>query len=160
MDLAIEQVLSQIIAFLIMLWVLKIFFWKPVLGVLEERKHLIASEFDQIEQKKLEIKQLVEEYKSKLQAIDSEARLKMQEAIERGQKLALDIELEARDNATHTLNRTREEVKKEIAQAKALLKEDIAKISLAISEKLLKESLSPEMHNKIINQAIEEINVK
>ena len=160
MDLAIEQVLSQVVAFLLMLWILKIFFWKPILSVMEERKRIITSEFDLIEQQKDEVNNLAAEYQSKLKKIDSEARSRLQQAIEKGQHIALGIEVDARAEATKLLNKAGEEIKKEIAQAKIQLKDDIVKISLAATQKLIKQSLSAELHKKIIQEAIEQIDVK
>lgn len=48
MEVEVGQVVSQIIAFLILLAVLKRFAWGPLLQLLEEREERIRSEFDTI----------------------------------------------------------------------------------------------------------------
>ena len=87
MDLDIKEILIQIVAFLLMLWVLKKFGWKPLLNVMEERKKAIQSEFDAIAEARKETEMLAKSYQDKLSTIDAEGRLKIQEAVRQGQKI-------------------------------------------------------------------------
>ena len=81
MDIQLGQVFTQIVAFLIMLWVLKLFAWKPVLEVLEERKAKIAGEFKALETKQKEADDLKAEWQKRIKGIDHEARIKIQDAV-------------------------------------------------------------------------------
>lgn len=160
MNLAIEQILTQIVAFLIMLWILKKFFWKPILNLMEERKQIISLEFDLIRQEKQGIKKLAEEYHHKLTNIESEARAKIHDAVEKGEILAREIERETRDKAAEILNKAQIEVQKEIVQAKNQLKVDIVNMSIAATQKLIQETLSKEKHEKLIEDTIKQIDAK
>ena len=62
MNLVWQQVLTQIIGFLIVLWVLKRFAWKPILALLEERRQKIKNEFDEAARRKGEANQLLASY--------------------------------------------------------------------------------------------------
>ena len=47
-----QAILTHMVGFVITVWVLKKFAWKPILSILEERREKIKSEFDQIESEK------------------------------------------------------------------------------------------------------------
>lgn len=160
MNLELEQILTQIVAFLVMLWILKKFAWKPLLNVMEERKRAIQSEFDSIEEQKKEIKKLTQTYNAKLDEIEATARATLQEATKRGEQIALEIEQETRERAAMILNKAQAEMKSEIAEAKKQLKQDIVKMAVAATEKIIQEKLDPQKHQKLIDDAIETADFK
>ncbi|WP_075883597.1 F0F1 ATP synthase subunit B [Candidatus Protochlamydia sp. W-9] len=160
MNFEIEQILTQIIAFLIMLGFLKKFVWKRLLNLIEERKQLIKSEFDKIENQKQEVTKLSEEYKAKLHDIDAEARRRIQEAVVKGRDIAHDIEQETRQKVTSLLNNAQEEMKLELAQAKEQLKKDVINISFAITQKLIHEKVDISKHQKLVEEAIEQVEIR
>ncbi len=160
MNLELEQILTQIVAFLAMLWILKKFAWKPLLDVMEERRQTIQSEFDSIEEQKKEVKRLTNTYNAKLDEIEAVARATIQEAVKRGEQVAQEIEQETRERAAMILNKAQSEMEEEIAQAKKKLKQDLVKMTLAATEKIIQEKLDPTKHQKLIEDAIETADFK
>lgn len=160
MDIDVKQVLIQIVAFLIMLWILKRFGWKPLLNLLEERKRAIQNEFDSIEDSKKDIKKLSEEYEEKLKNIDAEARLKIQESVQEGRKISQEILQETQKQAKIILNKARIEVGNEMTNAKKQFKNDLINLAASISEKMLKEKLDSETHKKLIIDFVEKTDFK
>ena len=160
MGLEISQVIIQMIAFLIMLLVLKKFGWKPLLDVLHERQQKIQSEFDSIAEQKDDVKKLAKDYQEKLREIDVEARHKIQEAIAQGQKIARDIQEEAKTNARETLAKARHEVHEEIAKVRNQLKNELVSLTMAIAEKILHTKLDASEHQKLITEFAEEVDWK
>jgi F-type H+-transporting ATPase subunit b len=160
MSIEINQVIIQIIAFLIMLWVLKKFGWKPLLDMLQERQKKIQSEFDGIQLQKDEIKKLSDEYQDKLKSIESEARRKIQEAIQEGRLIALEIQEEAQGNARELLSKARSEVSNEVAKAKNQLKNELVNMSFSIAEKLIQEKLNDSKHKQLVTELIDEAGLK
>lgn len=156
MNLDIQQVLTQIIAFLIFFWILKKFAWKPLLGLMEERQRLIRSELDAIEKQKQEVAGLAQDYQAKLRDIESESRKKIQEAIDKGREAAHEIEQETRRQAAEVFSKAQEEIKHELAQAKVQLKNDMVKISLAATQKLIQDKLDLAQHRELIEEAIDQ----
>lgn len=160
MSIDINQVIIQIIAFLIMLWVLKKFGWKPILNMLNERRQKIQSEFDAIAKQKDEIKALAENYQEKLDNIDAESRDKIQEGIMQGRMIAMQIQEEAQAYAREITAKTKAEMAKEIDQAKIQLNNEVVNISMAIAKKIIQETLDPSKHKKLISEFIEEAELK
>lgn len=103
MDLEIGQIVTQIIGFLIALFILKRFAWKPLLGILEERRSKIKSEFEKIEDEREKAKGLTSEYEAKLKDIEGLARQKILEAAKEGQQMANQVRENARKEALDIL---------------------------------------------------------
>lgn len=157
MNLEWAQILTQAIGFLIALWVLKKFAWKPVSRLLEERRLRIASEFAKIEEEKKKLTDLFADYQAKLKEIDSLARQKILEAIQEGQKVALEIKENARTDAKEILKKAQFEVEQELAKAKVQLRDDVVNMTLAVTEKIIQEKLDETKNRKLIEQFISEV---
>lgn len=155
MKIEIGQVFTQIVAFLIMYWVLKRFAWKPILKLLDDRKNKIKSDFDSIEEQKQGIEQLVQEYATKLKEIDIESRKKLTDAIEEGRKAQNKIQNEAHAQAKEILVKAEKDIQREISDAKNQLKNDVVKMAMLATEKILETQLTPENQKKIINDFVE-----
>lgn len=112
MDIDTKQVISQIIAFLIMLWILKRFAWKPLLKVMEDRRLHIQSEFEAIDQQKLEIAKIKDDYQDALKNIDAQARTRLQEGVNEGRKIAQEIQQTARVQSQEIIKKLRMKSKK------------------------------------------------
>ena len=155
MKLIWQEILTQIFGFLIILILLRIFAWRPILKLLDERKKRIASEFDNIEKAKQEMAKLREEYEVKLKEIDLEARKRIQEAIAEGQKMAADLQVEAREEAKKVLSRAKENIELEVAKAKVELRDDIVNMAILATEKIINERLDDAKHKELIVEFIE-----
>lgn len=157
MNLVWQQVLTQIVGFLIVLWVLKRFAWKPILTLLEERRQKIKSEFEAAAQRKEEANQLLSSYEAKLKEIDAAARAKITEAVSEAQKIAADIKEEARKEGRELVVRSQAEIAREIAKAKVQLKEDMVAISLTATEKIISQKLDEPGHRRLVDEYLSRI---
>lgn len=155
MNIQLEQVLTQALAFLILFWILKRFAWKPLLGIIEERKEAIASDFEQIRQEKEAVQRTAAEYEEKLKEIEEEARRQMSEAMQKGKERATVIQQEAHQEAASVLARAKEEIEKEVEKGKEQLKLDLVHMAIAITEKMLHQELDEEKQKKLISEFVE-----
>lgn len=160
MDLEIGQIVSQIIAFLIMLWVMKRFAWKPLLGVMEQRREKIQAEFDFINDQKNEVKKLVDEYHKKLEDVEAQGKVIIQKAISEGRDLAKDIQKEAHENAEAVMKKTQEEMNIQLAKAKVQLKTELIDLIIGVSQKVIKEDLDNDKQKKLVSAFIDEAEFK
>lgn len=158
MKIEIGQVISQIIAFLIMLWVLKRYAWKPLLGVMEERRNKIKSDFASIDKQKTELDELIQYYKEKLAEIDEEADAKINKAIKKGHEHAQTIHDEAQRQAKLIIAKAQVDLGKEVVKAKQQLKNELINMTLMATEKMLDENLDREKQKKLILNLVEKEN--
>lgn len=156
MNLEIQQILTQAIGFLVLLFILKKIAWKPLLSLLDERREKISSEFQSIERTKSELSRLEQEYKARLAEIDAQARQKIQEAISEGQKIAVDVQEKAREEAKNILNKAKDNIELEIAKARVELRNQVVSLAIRAAEKIIKEELSDERHKRLVNEFIDE----
>ena len=157
MNLVWQQVLTQIAGFLIVLWVLKRFAWKPILALLEERRQKIKAEFDEAARRKEGAHQLFASYEVKLKEIDALARAKIHEAVTDARKIAAEIKEEARREGRELVTRSQAEIQREIAKAKVQLKEDMVTISLTATEKIIAQRLDEPGHRRLIDDFLAQV---
>lgn len=149
--------MTQILGFLIVLWIMKRFAWKPLLRMLEDRKERIRSELEEAERRKEDAGKLRQQYEDKLKSIDAEARARLQEAVKNAQKVASEIKEEARADVKEMLGRARDEIERDRAQALAELRNEVVNMAVRASEKILRETLDVEKHRKMIADFIENL---
>ena len=139
MHLELSIIISQIVAFLVLLWILKIFAWKPFLKLLSERQSKIQEEFQAIDLQKLELNKLKDEYRIKLEQIDEMARQTMHEALARSENSAQQISEKAQNQAKALLEKAKKAIDLEIVQAHKLLKKNLVNLVIEATEKLMEE---------------------
>lgn len=160
MSLSLQEILTQALGFLVLLFVLKKIFWKPVLTMLETRRSRIEEAFKQIESSKKEIEGLKTSYQLRLEKIEEEARAKLQAAIDEGRKIAREIQEKAREDAKEVLAHSKENLSLEVGKARIELRKEIAELALLASERLLKEKMTDQKHREKILGMIEELEAK
>ena len=153
----IRQVATQVIGFLLLVWLLRQFAWGPVLRLLEERRQKIAGEFQEAERRKGEADQLRVKYEQELKTIDAQARQKLQEAVADGQRVAGEIKTQANQGAAARLARSEDEIAREREKAKEILKEQMVALSVRAAEKILRQKLDDPTQRKLAAEFIDEV---
>lgn len=156
MQLEIALVISQILAFLVLLWIMKKFAWKPFLNTLEARRKKIEDEFQGIEEQKKKLEELTASYTDQLASIEEKSRQKLQEATAQGQQLVQKIQEEAQNQARAILEKTRSEIAQELKNVQAQLKESIVHLVMETTEKMMGEKIDASQDKKLVEQLIEE----
>ena len=157
MNFDIAQVLTQIIAFLLFLWVLKAFAWGPVMAMLEERRSKIKSEFDKIDQLEKDVAELKDKYQTKIDEIEKEAReLRLQE-INRGKEICEKMQEDAKQMIAQEREQLEQQLSVELAKAKVELKDFIVDLTIKASTKLIHQSMDDEAHRHLVNEYIRQV---
>jgi len=157
MGLEFGQIITQIIGFLIAVIILKKFAWKPLLSMLEERRNKIKAEFDNIGEERKKTEKLSADYQTKLKEIDSLARVKIQEAAREGQKMANEIKESARNEAREIVTKTREGIVRDLEKANVQLRDDVIKMALQLTEKLIVEKLDAKKDKELVARFVDEM---
>ncbi|HET6370041.1 MAG TPA: F0F1 ATP synthase subunit B [Nitrospiria bacterium] len=157
MKLEIQQVITQIIGFLILLWILRRFAWGKLTGLLDERRNKIASEFAEIERTREEIAQERKAFEGRLAEIENTARQKVAEAVLEGQRVAREITDAAREESRKLVEKARENIVAETAAAKQQLKEEVARLSITIAEKILRQQIDEQKNRKLVMEMIDRV---
>lgn len=152
-----QMLLTHAVGFLIALWILKRYAWKPIMNLLEERRQKIQDDFDKAADDRKKSEELLSDYESKLKEIDAEARVKIQEAVKEGQKVASEIKEDARNESKSIIERAKSELERDVEKARVQLKQDIIKMTLFATEKMISEKLDEQKHRELISNFIDEV---
>lgn len=149
--------ITHTIGFLVTLWILKKFAWGPLLGLLDERREKIKSEFQKIEDDRADVEKLTAEYEAKLREIENERRAALTEAINEGKKVAEEIKVTAHKEATQIVEKAKSELDRDVAKAKVQLKNDMVAMTLNAAGKIIDEKLDDDKHRQLISNFIDSV---
>ena len=152
-----NQILAQIISFLIMFFLLRIYAWRPLLRLLDQRRERITSEYKKIEDLQSGLAKTQSEYRAKLEAIEETARGRIQEAVHEGKKIASEIRAKARDDAHVIVEEAKGNIQLEIAKAKEEIKNTIVDLTVVATEKMLKEKMTAEKDKALIKGFLDDM---
>ncbi|HBR53349.1 MAG TPA: F0F1 ATP synthase subunit B [Flavobacteriaceae bacterium] len=132
----------QIILFLLLLFLLRKFAWKPILKAVEDRETGIKDALDSAEKAKLEMANLQADNEKLLQEARAERDTMLKEAREMKTKMIADAKEEAQAEANKTIANAQVAIEGEKKAAIAELKQTVATLSVEIAEKVVKQELS------------------
>ncbi len=153
----VRQVVTQVLGFLLLVWILRRFAWGPLLGVLEARRQKIVGEFQEADRRKAEAAELKARYESELRGIEAQARQRLMEAVTEGQKVAGEIKAQAQEEAQRRVERANDEIARENEKAKEILKQRIIALSIGAAEKILRQKLDEDTQRRLASEFVEEV---
>ena len=153
----VRQVLTQILGFLILLWGMKKFAWGPILGTLEARRQKIAGEFAEAARRQSAADEARAQLEAQMRDIESQKRVKIQEGVAEGQRVAAEIQAQAQKTAHERIVHAEDEIARELEKSKELLKEKMISLSLRGAEKILREKLDDAHQRKLVGEFIDEV---
>ncbi len=149
-----KQVVTQIVGFLIFLWLIRKYAWGPVLETLEARRQKIVDDLAHAEAEKQAAAALKADLDQQLKGIESQARTRIQEAVTEGQKLATEIKADAQEQARARLVRAESEIEGERVKAQKALHESLARMAVLGAEKILRQKLDEKEQRRLIAEYI------
>ena len=152
-----QQVLSQALSFVVLLWLLRRFAWRPLLTLLDERRRHIETELARVAQSRDELARLQLDYTSRLAKIDDEARVKIQQAILEGKRIALEVQEQARAQASTILAKSKETIELELAKAKVTLRDQVAEMTIEATERVLHRKLDAKADRQLVDEVLDEV---
>ncbi len=146
----------QLVSFLILLWLLSRFVYKPIMKMLDERRERAA----EIVETSDRVKREMAETEVRQKQILEEARVQAQKIIGQAQDVAdkkrQDAEGEAQKAAEAILVKARAEISAERDQAIAQLRREFSDLAILAASKVVQQELSErrDLHGKLINDVL------
>ena len=157
MELSWSTFLLEILNFLVLVWLLRRFLFRPVLRVIDERQAAIDAVSARVRDKERAANRLAEDYDARLQSWESE-REGLRRAL--GDELRADRErLFTQLNSDLEAERTRQRAVAERAAREETLRAEAAAISHAstFASRLLQRMTCPELEARLIALAVEDL---
>lgn len=145
---------SNLVGFLILLLLLRVFLWDRILKVLDERKQRIEEGLNQAEQAAGRAAASEDEARRIMEQARGEGREAVQRAQEAAERLRAELEERARQDAEQIVSRARQELQAERDRAIQQLHEEFADLTLAAAERVIGQSLDRSAHQRLIDEVL------
>ena len=159
-DLSPGTILSQMLNFFILVWILHRFAYKPLVGMMNARKEQIANDLASAEQSRLEAEQIKADYAAQI----AKARQEAQEIVEKAHhqaKLSTAEEVAAaRSQIENEKERARQDIVIERDRAMNSLRNEVVSLSVAMAGKVVAKDMNSETNTKLIEDAIRQLDSK
>ncbi|MDA9318949.1 F0F1 ATP synthase subunit B [Flavobacteriaceae bacterium] len=151
----------QTIIFILLIFLLKKFAWKPILDAVNEREEGIKNALLSAEKAKEEMASLQSDNEETLKKARSERDSLLKEAREIKQQLIDEAKNEAKNEAKKIISQAQETIQNEKNAAIVDLKNQVASLSIDIAEKVLKEKLSNDQSQmNLVKDLVKEVTLK
>ncbi len=150
----------MLVSFSIILFLLKKFAWKPILGMIKEREEFIENALASAEKAKEEMKALQSSNEKILAEAKSERDSMLKEAREIREQMIAEAKGLATKEGERLLKAARENIQNEKMAAVTELKNQVAVLSIEIAEKILKTELSSDEKQKtLVSTLLKDVNL-
>ena len=145
---------SQVITFLILLWVLAKFVFPALVKTMDTRERVIREGVENAEKSKQELN----EAQKRVEALLDEARLDAQatlaKATQAAEHVRAEIEQDAQRRAREIITQAEQRTEQLVAQARAQLRQDVADLAIAAAEHVVGNSLDTTTSRRLVNEFV------
>ncbi|MFZ7133029.1 MAG: F0F1 ATP synthase subunit B [Eubacteriales bacterium] len=152
-----SSIIANIVNFLILVFIVKHFFYDKINGFMQQRAEDIAAEIKDAEALKIAGEQFKEEYQEKITKIQDESRQIIKEASQKGEERRSEIIKAAQEEVDKIFERNATEIEREKEKVLEEVKNNIIDLSIYAAEKVVSESIDRSKHEKLILDFIEEV---
>jgi F-type H+-transporting ATPase subunit b len=150
------SVLWTIITFLIIVWLIGRFGWKPILSGLRAREETIRKDLDTAKSEREKAQAVLAEYQSAMAGTKKEAGEVIQKAQEAAAQVLEDARRKSRQESQRELVRARSEIERETEAAKTELRRHVAELTARATTRLIGKTVDPQEHEQLIIDALKE----
>ncbi len=148
-----------IINFIVLFILLRLFLYKPVLKMLDERAKRTKEGMELAEATKKEYEQAKGEVQKQIENGRQEAQAIIAQALQTGERLKEESRAEATRQAQVIIDRTRAELDSERDKIVDGLRKEFVDIAISAAEKVIKETLDKEKHRRLIEETLQQSTV-
>ena len=149
-----------IATFLILLWLLAKFAWRPLLTALEQRQDTIRKSLDDAQQAKQELERLNAESRKIL----NEARVQAEQILSQtrtdASRLRDELKQKAQSEAAGVIKNAERQIEMETARAIQQIRNEAVDISIAIASKVLERNVTREDNERLIEETFKQIEAR
>jgi F-type H+-transporting ATPase subunit b len=149
----------QMINFLILVWIFKRFFFKPLSKVIKERKEEITADIDNAKQDKEIAQELKSQAEKGIKEAKSEAQKIITEAVKKAEDAKEEIVKEAHAQREKMMKSAEADILKMKENAKKELRDEMTEIAVKLAEKMVEKELSADISKsgQLLDKFIEEV---
>lgn len=146
--------------FLLLVFLLKKFAWKSIIGMLEKREQQIATDKEQAQNARAEAENIKKELDAKLAQIADEAAKKMAEAVKMGEAQKEQLLAATKNQAEQLIAQAKAQIEAEKNKALADVKDQIVSTALLAAAKVAQQQINQESAKAVVEQVLAEVKAK
>jgi F-type H+-transporting ATPase subunit b len=147
---------SQLVNFTLLAVLLYFVAYKPILRMLDERSARIKKGLEDAEQASRRAAEIEQEFEQRMSEARKEGQEIIAQATQMSEKARQEILETAREESRAQIDKAKEEIGRERELAMADLRQQVADLSLTISEKVIGETLDEERQRQLIADFLEQ----
>ena len=146
--------LTQIVGFLILLFILNRFMFRPIFGILDQRQADIKATYDQLDDDRRRMEQTRRDYEQRLANIETEAREKIQAAVKEAQALRDNLIADAQSQASTIVEQGRNQSERDRQKAFLEMRSQIVTLAVSAAGKVIDDNLTDVRQTKLVDDFI------
>nr|WP_239585481.1 F0F1 ATP synthase subunit B [Amphibacillus cookii] len=155
--LHIGNIIVTLVSFTALIFLLKRFAWGPLINVMEEREHFVATELETAQEKRVEADQAIKEADQKLDHARKEAKQIVIDAKKSATTLEENILSEARETAKKMRQDAEDEMAVERQEVLQEMQSEVADIAFQIAMDIIQKEISPEDQKRLIQERLDHL---
>ncbi|HHT9113537.1 MAG: F0F1 ATP synthase subunit B [Planctomycetes bacterium] len=153
----IKAIIIQAVGFLILLFILKKYLFGKISAMIKERSEGVKKVYTKVENDRAEAERLKIEYHKKISEAEAEAVRRIQDAVNEGSRISEEIMKRAKEEIELMKVKAKEGIDQERKKALAEIRNQVVTLSLLASSRLIRQSISSQTAEKLVDDFIEEI---
>ena len=150
-------VVAQIINFLVLVWLLKRFLYKPVLNAIDEREKNIASQLKDAEKKELEAKNQSLQYQKEKQELEKNKEALMVQAQQEAESVRRNLLENARQEATAQKEKLMKAILEHQENVQREIRQNVTTEVFGIARKVLTDLAGERMETSVVKAFIKKL---
>ena len=140
------------LTFLLLVFVLGKFAWKPILAMLSEREKVIQAALDDSKKARDEAELLMEKNRAILADAQNQANELLEKARRDAETRRAEMAEKARQEAETLLARSREEIERQQRAALKEIRGEVADLAIGAATRLVGQNMDAEQHRRLIDE--------
>src|SRR5262245_17937767 len=146
-----------IITFLVLLFLLAKFAWRPLLTALESRQETIRKSLDDAQIAKRELERLQQESAQIIRQAHAEAQSIVAKSRSDAERLGEELRQKAREEADSIVRNAERQIQLETRRALQEIRNEAVDLSVTIASKLLERHVTREDNERLIDETLKQI---
>ncbi|HEY0866567.1 MAG TPA: F0F1 ATP synthase subunit B [Fimbriimonas sp.] len=159
MELNIGKTVTNIGVMLLVFPVIKMFFLDPLASDINNRNRELESTFTEAENLRLQMQTMRNEYETRLQETEAQAREQIQASIREAQQLRQNLMAEAAERADALVLEAQQKIEQERDRIIGDLRLQVVDLTLAAAQKVIGENMNNERNRRLVGEFIDQVEV-
>ena len=148
------SILWTIVSFLIVVWLVGKFGWKPLISGLKSREESIRHDLDTAKAEREKAAGLLADYEQSIAGARKEASDIIQKSSEEANRQREQSERETKETTLNMIDKARVDIERQSEAAKADLSQHVAQLTARATSRLLGRTIDAKDHARLIDEAL------